>query len=297
MRDETIRKPKIKVFISYATKDTTNFKIPEIVEYLESQDATIEKVFYWERDAMGGQNFDDYMIKKIADSNFILFFCSQESLKSESVHNEIGMAKMADKEMMPVFREKQHIPKSLERFRGVKFYGKDFLPILEEIFTLMTGKVPQKTEIDLHYTFIEVMEVSSRVKKTEVAELLKVSEEELFTLLIEWKNLGFKIDGDMIVMNDVKMLKNDVKAQLPLKTDNREEKEKAVKKSIVTLKDIKVGTTLPDLHGNEVEITAAIMKKMKAFEKKYNKNAIWRGKVTGTYLYYQYFLENSPKKK
>lgn len=68
---------KIKVFISYCTQDINNFQIPRVVDFLEFQTDTIEKVYYWIQDTKGGQDFDDFMREKINTSDFVLFFFSE----------------------------------------------------------------------------------------------------------------------------------------------------------------------------------------------------------------------------
>ncbi len=206
MQNSTIPS-KYSIFISYDSTDSENFKIARIVNYLESQIKTIDRVYYWERDTKGGQKFLDYMLDKIEKSNFMLFLCSQESLNSKPVTVEIGMGLMAKKEMMAVFREKQDIPEYLKDFRGVPFNDeteKDFINTLKEIFTKITGENPQKTDYDLLFAFSEIMEVSLRVKRKDVARHLGISEDDLFRKLIDWKDLGYKIDDEMIVINDVR---------------------------------------------------------------------------------------------
>ena len=56
----------MKIFLSYASNDQNEYKVEEIVDFLEFQD-DIECVYYWERDTKGGQTFDEYMT-----STFIL---------------------------------------------------------------------------------------------------------------------------------------------------------------------------------------------------------------------------------
>ena len=91
----------MKIFISYSSNDSDRLNIEEIARELESK-PNIERVFYWERDTGLGQNFDDYMINNIANSDFVLLFCSPQSEMSRPVMQEIGMAKQARKTIIPV---------------------------------------------------------------------------------------------------------------------------------------------------------------------------------------------------
>ena len=61
----------MKIFISYATEDTNEFRINDIVEFLERQ-KDIDHVYYWERDTKLGQSFMEYMKQKIKECNIII---------------------------------------------------------------------------------------------------------------------------------------------------------------------------------------------------------------------------------
>ncbi len=62
------------------------------------------------------------------------------------------------------------------------------------------------------------------------------------------------------------------------------------------LENLKVGDTILDLHGEEVEITDDLIEQMRKFEKDSNQNAIWKGKVTGGFLYFLYYEEHPEEK-
>jgi len=51
--------------------------------------------------------------------------------------------------------------------------------------------------------FKEVLKASQRVKKAEVADYLGITERELFSKLMMWQHLGFKIDGDFIIVENL----------------------------------------------------------------------------------------------
>ncbi len=65
-------------------------------------------------------------------------------------------------------------------------------------------KMTRKNDADLLQKFKAVLAVSQRVKKAEVAKYLGISDEALFAKLVEWREFGFKVDGDLIVVEDLK---------------------------------------------------------------------------------------------
>ncbi len=65
----------------------------------------------------------------------------------------------------------------------------------------------------------------------------------------------------------------------------------------LNLDTIKVGDVIPDLHGEDVEITDDLIEQMKAFEKDTKKSAIWRSVITGNFLLYKWTKENPEEKK
>ena len=69
----------MKVFISYASEDLNQFKIPEIATYLENQ-SEIQNVYYWERDNNSNMTIVEYMEQSILNSNVVLAISSPHSL-------------------------------------------------------------------------------------------------------------------------------------------------------------------------------------------------------------------------
>nr|MDO8115093.1 hypothetical protein [Candidatus Sigynarchaeota archaeon] len=58
-------------------------------------------------------------------------------------------------------------------------------------------------DMDLLRKFQKIIKMASRVKKNDVAEALGLPDEELFVKLMDWSDqFPFKIDGDMIVVDD-----------------------------------------------------------------------------------------------
>ena len=64
----------------------------------------------------------------------------------------------------------------------------------------------------------------------------------------------------------------------------------------LSLDNIKVGDTILDLHDEEIEITSDIIEQMRQYEQETNKSAIWRNKITGTFLFFKY-VEDHPEEK
>ena len=57
-----------------------------------------------------------------------------------------------------------------------------------------------------------------------------------------------------------------------------------------------MGDKILDLHNEEIEITDDLIEQMKRFEKDTKKSVIWRGKVTGSFLYFKW-MEEQPEEK
>jgi len=64
----------------------------------------------------------------------------------------------------------------------------------------------------------------------------------------------------------------------------------------LSLENIKVGDKILDLHNEEIEITDDLIEQMKRFEKDTKKSVIWRGKITGSFLYFKW-MEEQPEEK
>jgi len=62
------------------------------------------------------------------------------------------------------------------------------------------------------------------------------------------------------------------------------------------LENINIGDKILDLHNEEIEITEDLIEQMKQFEKESKKSSIWRGKISGNFLYFMWTLENPQEK-
>ena len=81
-------------------------------------------------------------------------------------------------------------------------------------------------------------------------------------------------------------------------TEFKKEEKPNQKKSDgkLSLENIKVGDIIPDLHNEEIEITEDLIEQMRQYEQETNKSVIWRGKITGTFLFFKY-VEDHPEEK
>jgi len=64
----------------------------------------------------------------------------------------------------------------------------------------------------------------------------------------------------------------------------------------LSLENIKVGDKILDLHDEEIEITSDLIEQMRQYEQETNKSVLWRGKITGRFLFFKY-VEDHPEEK
>ncbi|GAI78348.1 unnamed protein product [marine sediment metagenome] len=64
----------------------------------------------------------------------------------------------------------------------------------------------------------------------------------------------------------------------------------------LSLENIKVGDKILDLHDEEIEITDDLISQMRQYEQETKKSVIWKGKITGTFLFFKY-IEDHPEEK
>ena len=76
----------------------------------------------------------------------------------------------------------------------------------------------------------------------------------------------------------------------------KEVKESEPKKKQMTLDDIIVGMTVPDLHDVDMEITDDLLMEMVQYETETKKSPIYRNKITGSFLFWQ-MPKNNKKPK
>ncbi len=64
----------------------------------------------------------------------------------------------------------------------------------------------------------------------------------------------------------------------------------------LSLEKIKVGDVIPDLHDEEVEITEDLIEQMRQYEQETNKSVLWRGKITGRFIFFKYYKDHPEEK-
>jgi len=64
----------------------------------------------------------------------------------------------------------------------------------------------------------------------------------------------------------------------------------------LSLENLKVGDKILDLHNEEIEITDDIIEQMREYEQETKKSSIWRGKITGSFLYFKWIGEHPEEK-
>ena len=64
----------------------------------------------------------------------------------------------------------------------------------------------------------------------------------------------------------------------------------------LSLENLKVGDKILDLHNEEIEITEDLIEQMRKYEQDTKRSSIWRGKVTGSFLYFKW-IEEHPEEK
>ena len=64
----------------------------------------------------------------------------------------------------------------------------------------------------------------------------------------------------------------------------------------LTLDNLESGMTILDLHDEEIEITDDLIEQMRQYEQETKKSVIWRGKITGRFLFYKWYEDNPQEK-
>jgi hypothetical protein len=149
----------ILVFFSYATEDSSFFKIPLIAENLTNF-PEIADVLYWEEDAH--YNIITYMNENLGRCDIFIIFCSQNALGSKPVEMEWRSALKINKKIILVFLTEADIPPLLSTKLGVKFLPKDINRTIHELYELILKKVSSPADSE---TKAEYLDVSSNLKE------------------------------------------------------------------------------------------------------------------------------------
>ncbi len=161
----------VKVFFSYATKDSEKFQIPKLAQLLKSKPG-IEKVYYWEKHASG--SIIEYMEKNVKAADTCVFFYSPVAKFSKPLQMERDMAVYQDKHIIPIFMDINDVPEIIKIMSGVNTNKKTAEKIVDEIYRLITEKfdiTPPSTDEQEIIPSFDVM-VSETDKKGEFKELI-----------------------------------------------------------------------------------------------------------------------------
>jgi len=136
--DKSGRQGAIIVFISYATKDSNNFKVPFIAEKL-SKYPEISEVLYWEEHMR--DDIIKYMNDNVSKCDILLLFCSPNSSKSEPVEMEWQAALKIKKKIIPIYENEADIPTMLTTKLGIKYESNQLNTTIERIHELILKKL------------------------------------------------------------------------------------------------------------------------------------------------------------
>ena len=128
----------MKIFFSYMSDDQIEYRVEQIVDFLEFQE-DVERVYYWQRDTAGGQKFDDYMRSSINESDIVIVLFTENTRDSIPVIQEIGMAKAFEKKILPVFVDIEDVCANVQISRGV-CYTNDFRAFCADLYFKITKK-------------------------------------------------------------------------------------------------------------------------------------------------------------
>jgi len=122
------------IFLSYSTKDSDHFQIPEIVARLKDY-PKIDNVLYWEVDS--GEDIVKFMERSLRISKVFILFCTEKSIKSKAVEDEweaaFQLRKKGMMKIVPVYEDEKDIPILLMPLLNVKYDKDNFDDFIEKL--------------------------------------------------------------------------------------------------------------------------------------------------------------------
>lgn len=114
------KKPKgaTWIFFSYSTKDNKEFHIKQLAKALEKFNEFDQVLTCEEKTEDSIIEYKDYYIE---NADALVLFCSKNSKISEAVKNEWQSAKAIGIPIIPVFKDKKHVPALLRAKISVNF--------------------------------------------------------------------------------------------------------------------------------------------------------------------------------
>ncbi|MHA1658704.1 MAG: leucine-rich repeat domain-containing protein [Promethearchaeota archaeon] len=156
---------KIKIFLSYATKDTNVYPIKQIAKSLEEGGDV--KTFFWEEDAH--DNIIQYMDENVGKCDAFILFCSPNALISEPIIKEWTAADSINKPIIPVFFDDKYIPPLLKSRRGIKFNPFVLKESVNELMQVIRNKINNNNNGNSE--IIEKGKILEREKKITKSEI------------------------------------------------------------------------------------------------------------------------------
>ena len=126
-----------KVFISYSTKDL--MKVNNIREQLKREGV---EVFVAEYSIRPGEGLNRKIIEEIKNCDLFVFLCTKNSIKSEYVNQEIGIAKGNNKYIISIITQKGLKPPAL--INNLKYLNID--NSIDEINDYISSQIEEKRQ-------------------------------------------------------------------------------------------------------------------------------------------------------
>jgi len=180
------------VFMSYATRDSSNFQVSMVDEKLKNY-PEIDKVLYWEADMH--DDIYQYMDDNVRLCDIFLLFCSSHTSKSEPVKMEWRAALKLGKKIIPIFVEDKDIPTLLSTKLGVRFDANDFDGTIENIYKLILKKLKSPTPAAIYKKYYDFF---NSIRKKILKENINLSLSEP-KYEKSWK-IVLKIEGFFILI-------------------------------------------------------------------------------------------------
>ena len=176
----------IRLFISYATKDSERLNISKIADLLKAL-KNINEVHFWEGwNGFPNGNIIEFMERGINDCDMFISVFTEASLSSSNCQKERDMAIFQNKRIIPLFESFNFVPPACQPYLGVNLTGKSVNDVVFELHKLITSqsirlKPIEKPEIKPTPTSTAEKKAPFKMKMVKVNEIetLKNLQKEL----------------------------------------------------------------------------------------------------------------------
>ncbi|MHA1820569.1 MAG: leucine-rich repeat domain-containing protein [Promethearchaeota archaeon] len=198
----------MKIFISYATTDSSFFRIKELASKLE-QLPGIDEVWYWERNSIKFSSIVKYMEYCVPKSDIILAISTRNSLTSQAVENELDLAIYKNKRIVPIFADINEVQDLLKPKPWIRYDAQNdnFDQFINKIYGIL-GMTPThglQTDSFGDQNKVELIKYNGVSLIKQEYLFLKDLEKELAGVVIpdvseiKWDTFGFKAEKNHIV--------------------------------------------------------------------------------------------------